>query len=402
MKVVALGTYPIKFPIHGGQRRVTAFRNAYIERGYDYHYIALYDPGSYKLGDVDPIDIPIEPTYSSFPDVPFITDLETGRYFAFNNEAFQALASRITQIQPDFLVLEHPFLWPFAKRYLADSRRPISVIYSSHNVEGRLKYDILRHTGAVRHAVADRVKTAIDECEIELCRNSKVVIAVSEEDARFYAEEADCGDRVIVIRNGIDYSPWIRASSEVSRIFDGPYFIFVGSAYPPNIEGFDHFVLKNRLYFLPPRKSFAVCGGASDGVFQLNRYLGHLASYSERVHFFPKIDDNSLNVLKNTAHAFLLPIQTGGGSNLKTAEALVSGKWVISTSVALRSFEEYRNAPGVIIADTPAAFGDAMVDVYHRPPLILSNDQIAYRRRVTWESLFHGVEADRFFHVLKP
>lgn len=402
MKVVALGTYPIKFPIHGGQRRVTAFRNAYVERGYDHHHIALYDPGSYKSADVDPIDIPTDPTYSSFADVPFITDLETGRYFAFNNEAFQALASRITQLQPDFLVLEHPFLWPFAKRYLAEARRPISVIYSSHNVEGPLKYDILRRTGGVRHAVADRVKTAIDECEIELCRNAKVVVAVSEEDARFYADEAGCGDRVIVIRNGIDYSPRLRTSSEVAGIFDGPYFIFIGSAYPPNIEGFDHFVLKNRLYFLPPRKSLAVCGGASDGVFQLNRYMGHLASYSERVQFFSKIDDETLSVLKNNAHAFLLPIQTGGGSNLKTAEALVSGQWVITTSVALRSFEEYRNAPGVIIADTPAAFGQAMVDVYHRPPLFLTNDQIAYRRRVTWQSLFNGAEADRFFDVLKP
>jgi glycosyltransferase involved in cell wall biosynthesis len=402
MKLVALGTYPIRFPIHGGQRRVTAFRNAYVERGYDHHYIALYDPGSYKTADVDPIDIPTDPTYSSFADVPFITDLETGRFFAFNNEAFQALASRITQIQPDFLVLEHPFLWPFVKRYLAESRQKISVIYSSHNVEGRLKYDILRRTGGVRHAVADRVKTAIDEYEIELCRNAQAVVAVSEEDACFYADEAGCGDRVIVIRNGIDYSPQTRTSPEVSGIFDGPYFIFIGSAYPPNIEGFDHFVLKNRLYFLPPRKSLAVCGGASDGVFQLNRYLGHLASYSERVHFFPKIDDDSLNVLKNNAHAFLLPIQTGGGSNLKTAEALVSGQWVITTSVALRSFEEYRDAPGVIVADTPAAFGQAMVDVYHRPPLFLTNDQIAYRRRVTWESLFLGAEADRFFDMLKP
>jgi hypothetical protein len=402
MKVVALGTYPIKFPIHGGQRRVTAFRDAYVERGYDYHYIALYDPGSYKLEDVNPSDIPTDPTYSSFPDVPFITDMETGRYFAFNNEAFQALASQITELQPDFLALEQPFLWPFVKRYLEESRRPISVFYSSQNAEGRLKYDILRRNGGVRHAVADRVKTAIDECEFELCRNSKVVIAVSEEDARSYAEEADCGDRIIVIRNGIDYSPWIRESSEVSRIFGGPYFIFVGSAYPPNIEGFDHFVLKNRLYFLPPRKSVAVCGGASDGVFQLNRYLGHLASYSERVQFFPKIDDDTLSALKNNAHAFLLPIQTGGGSNLKTAEALVSGKWVITTSVALRSFEEYRNAPGVIIADTPAAFGEAMVDVYHRPPLILSNDHVAYRRRVTWDSLFNSAEADRFFDILRP
>jgi hypothetical protein len=402
MKVVALGTYPIRFPIHGGQRRVTAFRDAYIERGYDHDYIALYDPGSYKSGDVDLIDIPTDPSYSSFQDVPFITDLDTGRYFAFNNDAFQALASRITQLQPDFIVLEQPFLWPFVKRYQEESHRTISVIYSSQNVEGPLKYDILRHAGGVRHAVADRVRTAIDECEIELCRNSKVVVAVSEEDARFYAKEAGCGERIIVIRNGINYSPRTSASSEVSAIFDGPYFMFVGSAYPPNIEGFDHFVLKNRLYFLPPRKSLAVCGGASDGVFQLNRYLGHLGSYSERVHFFPKVDDDTLTALKNAAHAFLLPIQTGGGSNLKTAEALVSGRWVITTSMALRSFEEYRNAPGVIVADTPAAFGEAMADVYHRPPLILTSDQMVHRRRVTWESLFNSPEADRFFDLLKP
>jgi glycosyltransferase involved in cell wall biosynthesis len=56
----------------------------------------------------------------------------------------------------------------------------------------------------------------------------------------------------------------------------------------------------------------------------------------------------------------LLPIVETGGSNLKTAEAILSGKIVIATSIALRGYEEFKDEPYIIIANTPDDFKSAI------------------------------------------
>jgi FkbM family methyltransferase len=56
----------------------------------------------------------------------------------------------------------------------------------------------------------------------------------------------------------------------------------------------------------------------------------------------------------------MLPITYGGGSNLKTAEALLSGHPIIATSKALRGYEMFAAWPGVIIAETRDAFCTGM------------------------------------------
>ena len=46
----------------------------------------------------------------------------------------------------------------------------------------------------------------------------------------------------------------------------------------------------------------------------------------------------------------LLPITYGGGSNLKTAEALLTGHPIIATAKAFRGCEVFTDMPGMIIA----------------------------------------------------
>jgi hypothetical protein len=45
-----------------------------------------------------------------------------------------------------------------------------------------------------------------------------------------------------------------------------------------------------------------------------------------------------------------------GGSNLKTAEALISGLPVVGTSQAFRGFADFADLPHIAVADTPEAF----------------------------------------------
>jgi glycosyltransferase involved in cell wall biosynthesis len=67
-------------------------------------------------------------------------------------------------------------------------------------------------------------------------------------------------------------------------------------------------------------------------------------------------DVEQLDALLEYANAVLLPITIGEGSNLKTAEALVSTLPIVATTKAFRGFEHFGNSPGVYIADTADEF----------------------------------------------
>ncbi len=159
----------------------------------------------------------------------------------------------------------------------------------------------------------------------------------------------------------------------------------VGSAYPPNIEGFLDVVLKDGPHFLPPKKSIAVCGGMSEGIFGAGTYQRFARANGERVHFFPNISDGHFAHLRERATAAILPITFGGGSNLKTAEALSTGCWVVATSTALRGYESFRDDPGVIVTDDPAEFRRATARVLRSEPPRLTQDNIDHRDGLFWD-----------------
>jgi hypothetical protein len=65
--------------------------------------------------------------------------------------------------------------------------------------------------------------------------------------------------------------------------------------------------------------------------------------------------------------AILLPIVAGGGTNLKTAEALLAGKKIIATSKAFRGFEKFMQDDYVSIVDRPEDYRDALEAVVNAP-----------------------------------
>ena len=109
------------------------------------------------------------------------------------------------------------------------------------------------------------------------------------------------------------------------------------------------------------------------------------AANRRRVELRPEISDEELDVLKVHAHGFFVPITHGGGTNLKTAEAILSCKWVVATSVAMRGFSEFENAPGILVEDEPPIFRDCLREVLARPPLELDSATREARRSVEWE-----------------
>jgi glycosyltransferase involved in cell wall biosynthesis len=386
--ILSLTTYPIAKPRHGGQRRVAAFGDFYRGLGLDFQAASIYQSPPYQAQDIGLHDLKLGHVDPRWNGVPFVDDILSGD-FASTGSGLAHFQRVIETVRPAVIQLDHPFMWPLV-RVLRDKGLldGVKLFYSSHNWEAPLKVDILRRSG-VPEARAEAVGRRILELEHEVVEASDLIIAVSESDAAEY-RALNRDKPVHVVPNGVQRPPEGCALGPAQReIFgDNPFALFVGSAYPPNIEGYCNLVADGGLYMVPPEKHLAVCGGVSDGIFNSRQYQRFLIANSERVHFFPNISDEDLSALKAACHAVLLPIQFGGGSNLKTAEALASNKHVIATSTAMRGFDIFRDAPGVVIADTPETFRRAVAQVFNRPPLKLKKKDLLLRETVYWDRGF--------------
>jgi len=388
-RVLSLSTYPIVKPVHGGQRRVNAFSEQLQAAGWEFHYASVYEDTHYPKASTTKNDIPLHYIGAEWRDLPLVGDLQSGVFAETAPNAYQHFLALFRRVAPDIIQLEHPFLWPVVRAIRAEGVcAGTPVIYSSHNWEAPLKYEMLLKSH-VAEPKARKVRDHIVALEQELVTASAAVVAVSEADAEQYRRIAP-EKPVFVVPNGVSRPVEPQPGDQaLVEIYGGEkYLFYVGSAYPPNIDGFLNLVLKKGLFFRPPVKSLAICGGVSHGLFTDQRYQALLHANSRRVHFFPDVTDHGLEALKRGSHAVLLPIQFGGGSNLKTAEALASGKWVVATSVAMRGFSKFVDQPGVIIADTPEAFRTAIIEVMAKPPLKLTKAAAKLRETVYWDRGF--------------
>ena len=389
-RVLGLGTYPIAKPVHGGQRRVAAFKTFYRSIGVDYEYACIYDPNHYGPDIVGRHDIPLVASSSEESPVSLIGDILSGRQAATDPVSFQHFLNVLDRLRPDALQLEHPFMWPLVKRLrdkIGEQRLPL--IYSSHNVEAPLKGEILSGSG-VSSETRRRICDSIDQMEAEVCRAATLTVCVSRSEQKHYLQYQPSLERVIVVPNGIERPPPVIPDyAPCSREFgENPFAFMVGSAYPPNIEGFCHYVVSDGAFMTPPARSIAVCGGVCDGILNHHLYRRFMAANSARIHLFPRIEDEELWSIKTKCHVVLLPIGTGRGSNLKTAEALMLGKWVIATSIAMRGYEDFLDIEGLIIANDSVGFRRAIAQALRSPPPSISDKSRQVREALYWDRCF--------------
>lgn len=386
MKILAFGTYPTLIPVHGGQRRSSQMGAYYTSNGAEYAYACVYQPRAYSTDAVGPYDYPFGAMEGLFAKAPFIDDLASGEFAATRPEVYNNFVRLVDTYQPNVIQLEQPFMWPLVRRLIKERKLDgVKIVYSSHNLEAPLKFDLLESAGVSRE-INVQVERRVSDLESELADRADLIISVSKFEADNYREMNGL-QRPIVIRNGADRLGHISKPVHGEELLTEEYMVFVGSAYPPNIDGFCKYVLKSGLYGFPPEKRFAICGGVSEGIYHSGLYAPHQDSYQDRVQFFSRPTDGELSWIRSHAKGFLLPIESGGGSNLKTAEALSSGKWVVTTEKALRSFEDFVGQSGVIVADTPRLFRDAMLEVTYGAPLALDHRQVAMREGLYWDRL---------------
>jgi glycosyltransferase involved in cell wall biosynthesis len=146
--------------------------------------------------------------------------------------------------------------------------------------------------------------------------------------------------------------------------------------------------------FLKPDEAIVVAGSVSD-YFEQKYDIEDVKSaiFWKRVICVGQLTESRLRALIGIADCLLLPITEGGGSNLKTAEALLSGKPIVGTSHAFRSFDEFIDLPDIYISETPAAFRTNMAHALRSARGERTQSESLLVQGVTWsECLNEAIE----------
>ncbi|MCA0012911.1 glycosyltransferase [Mesorhizobium sp. B292B1B] len=349
-KVLHLIPFPIANALHGGQIRARETNAVLRGAGLDVRTACIFDAGLYPNASPD-IDLSGE-----LPSAPWqLRDFVTAKAFAENDRKFGAFAELLNAAKPDLIVFEEPWLGKALLKAKAQGLFTCPILYNSYNVEFIAKGNILADAG-----ISDREKWVdeIRDLEREIV-SSAAVTACTAEDAKTLSPWAET--EISIAPNGATK----RKRSHLSGILhqgispNSRYALFVGSGHPPNVAGFRDLVLRS-LPALTSAHRVIVAGSVCDPLYSELESSGLPYMSRDKIGLLGTVTDFALDCLIKNASAILLPITYGGGSNLKTAEALLSGKPIVATRKAFRAYEDFSDADTVTLADTPKEFGSAI------------------------------------------
>ena len=114
-------------------------------------------------------------------------------------------------------------------------------------------------------------------------------------------------------------------------------------------------------------------------------FLGEAVDFRQEdfpwLHILGPVSSDDITSAIMCSSGVILPLWEGGGSNLKTAQALLSGKCVLGSNFSFRGFEHFSNEPGVSLA--PDAGGLARLLVEAHPLKKYSRTESV--KLLTWE-----------------
>lgn len=390
-RLLTLGAYPVAQPRHGGQVRLAQLARAYRAVGFEVRQASCFpDQAGYLELGLWPGDIPLpHPQLQAWQGMagPYVESAAAGDWAAAQPAVLERLEDHAGRVQ--VLHLEQPWLWPVVQALAARGRiGPFSLVYGSQNIEHHMLQPLWQQHAAPQAAVWT---AALKQREIACVQAARLVAAVTEADQQALQAWARPGTAVHLAPNGIQ--PWRACPSAVVALrerlqrewavwsgpkpTDGvpslsattpPYALYVASDHPPNVQGFaDCFGAS--LAGLPPGLRVVVAGRAGPALQASAWFAQHAGINRSRLYVTGPVSESELSAWREGAAAYLLCVTGGGGSNLKTAEALYSGRPVVATEMALRGFEGLLPWPGLVVAQPGPAFVEAVAKALLRSPI---------------------------------
>lgn len=216
------------------------------------------------------------------------------------------------------------------------------------------QHDVLAEQ-AGRSGLLRRLTASI---EIKTLQRAAHVVAVSPQDAQYFAAHSIAAT---VIPNPADLGrlqevPKVAACAALLErhgiaLPNGPLCLFVGSRFPPNIEAAESIA---QLATEVPEVGFVVAGACVSP-----RRRGNFLALGV-------VPDEALVALYAASDFVLVPLRRGGGSSLKTVEAMAAGKTVLGTTVAFRGLP-VRHGESAIVEDELARWPAILRDLLTSP-----------------------------------
>lgn len=380
LKVLTLSLFPLSNPDFGGKVRFANFVKTYKEFGFDVESIGVLGSSVY----------PSENGYLAFPDndlkmviqIPYLMeDWAIGELVVKNRQYFNRLINCI-KTEPDFVHVESPWLFKFAEEYVRLCDKRPKIIYSSQNIEAPLRYQILSRYFSENYA-KDKADL-IEATEKTAARKSDLIFAVTESDKQQL--EKWSSSTVILAPNGVrSYIDEEIDWREFKKLnLPKKYAVFCASGYDPNYYGFIS-LFKKGFGALDPDQKLIITGSICDR-FSNEKDFSDILHMKASSILLGTVTENLLGAILAKAHACIVPILEGGGSNIKTAQAIAQGCYVLGTDISFRGFEQYLSCKGIFVASSGGDFLRKLRFIMQQPPLELSESEKKLRQKLLWKN----------------
>tara|TARA_B100000378_G_scaffold278674_1_gene282834 strand:- start:14090 stop:15301 length:1212 start_codon:yes stop_codon:yes gene_type:complete len=390
-KILIFNTYPIVAPQHGGQKRAAAIVDKYRTLGHQVRYVGVFTRDAYKKRGAHDVIITNQASldHMNAANAELVGDLATGWISRDDKSIYEALIKNIVAFKPDTIEIEHPFMLPFINK--ARDEGYISwqkFIYSAHNVEWRMKRAMFEDAGLATERTKE-LSEQIYRLEEHAVALADIVIVVTDDDKEEFATMG--AKKTIVAPNGINSAYTTQRSLERLRnIYQKKgikkNIVFVGSWHQPNWQGFLDNV-STGLGFLPHDTKIIVVGGIVGLIEQYfaDKSIVDRVCFMQRTLLLGKVSEEMLGAVLVLADEIILPISSGGGSNLKTAEAILSKKPTVATLYAMRGYDAYMKLPNMHTAKNRKDFQGKMLSSLNNERVNhYSKAETQLSQRVAW------------------
>jgi glycosyltransferase involved in cell wall biosynthesis/GT2 family glycosyltransferase len=270
-------------------------------------------------------------------------------------------AVRKHAMEAEVVICSHPWMYG-CLRDMARAGGKL-IIYDAHNCEAVLREKLLgdNEFGA---CLAQSVRWI----EGQLCYESDLILACSAEDKQTFVELYGIKpQKIVIVPNGVDVraihpaSTAARAQAREKLSVAGFVALFIGSAYPPNIEAVQ--TILNHLAPANPDVTFLVVGGAGSSAIR----EGSAPNVPSNVKLLGVVSDAERNAAYAAADIAINPMFIGFGTNIKMLDFLAAGLPTITTPVGGRGIIN-RNNECFIVGEI-SQFTDWIKRLQQDPPL---------------------------------
>ncbi len=258
-------------------------------------------------------------------------------------------------------------------------------VYSSHNNETELKKRLLEW-----HPLKTELLQDVERIEHFAVECSAATIAVSQEDAESLVRGKRTAGPVIVVRNGAAVPETGAAVEKVQEALHGKIkkrsVVFLGSAHMPNVEAAQYITEQ-----IAPQcrdVQFHIIGSVCSVIH----------STPANVRLWGVVDDVTKSAVMQSCALAINPVLTGSGSNVKLADYLGNGLYVVTTEFGQRGYpSSIREHVEVVTVEQIA---EAIRSALSRPELFSTEVKLKRRDLYDLELTMQDL-ASRFVSTLK-